>query len=208
MTIDTFATLQTAIQNWLGDSALSTDRADEFIALVEGAINDEIMVHEMETRATLSVSSEYTALPDNFNGLRSRPKITSTDPVYFLRFVTPSQMDTLQAASMTARPTMYTIMDESLRIRPAPDAAYTIEIVYMLKVPALSSSNTTNWLLTTRPHIYIQGCQREAEDYLGNTQLAMKWDARFRRSLETLTQSDKKRRFGGAPLQMSSDVRI
>lgn len=208
MAITTYSELQTAIANWIGDSSFSTDRAKELIALAEAEINDEIRTLEMETRATLSISAEYSALPDDFGGLRSRPKLTSTEPAYYLEYYTPSQIDTVNLSSETGRPRVYTIVDESLRVRPSPDTAYTTEISYFLKVPSLSDSTTTNWLLTSRPHIYLYGALAQAEGLLGNDARLMGWKALFTGAMEKLRRIDRHDRFSGSPLQMTSDVRI
>lgn len=208
MAISNYSELQTAIQNWIADSGFSTTRAQEFIALAEAEINDELRVNEMETRANLSISTEYTALPGNFGGLRSRPKITSTNPIWFLEYMTPSQIDTLHLATETKRPRVYTIVDESLRLRPVPDTAYTVEIIYFLKVPALSTANTTNWLLTSRPNIYLYGAMAQAEDFLGNMTGGLSWRAKFMSALDKFVSADRRDRFSGSPLQMKTDVMI
>jgi len=64
MAINTFATLKTAVANWLNRDDL-TDRIPEFISLAESRLSRELETRGQEKRATLttSASDQYISLP-------------------------------------------------------------------------------------------------------------------------------------------------
>jgi hypothetical protein len=70
-----------------------------------------------------------------------------------------------------------------------PDGAYAAVLEYFAKVPALSNSNTTTWLLTNYPNAYLFGTFAEAEAFLGaddqDPRIAM-WIQRRDQALERI----------------------
>ena len=72
---------------------------------------------------------------------------------------------------------------------------------------ALSDSNTTNYILTSHPAIYLYGSLFHAANFLGGVnpiQLAM-WQQMSATALERLEQNDREDQFSGSPLQIRSE---
>ena len=185
MAITTYAELQTGVLNWLnrsGDTDATT-RAPEWISLAE----DEIKValgasplRQGETKdAAFSVSAEYVALPSGF--LRARNFIIQGSPNVELDFTAPNVADR-NANPVNGKPKKYTIQGNQLRFIPPPDATYTGTFSYQA-LPVLSVSNTTNWLLTAHPKIYLYAALAEAaayyQDVAGYTGYSTVWNNLF-----------------------------
>lgn len=203
MAITTYSELQTAVSNWIARSNF-TDRAPEFIALAEAEINDLMRTADMETRATSStVAGEaYVPVPDNFAGMR-RLVITG-DSGRPLEAVAPQYIDRRFLNASSGRPCVYTVEDNQFRFGPTPDGAYGLEISYFKEVPSLSDLNTTNWLLTSHPNVYLFGALKEAAPFLLDDERIAIWETKFQTAISRLQKADQFNRFPG-PYSMKHD---
>lgn len=196
MAINTYSTLQTAIGNWLARSDLTTVIPD-FIMLAEAEFNRVLRVREMESRAT-ATATEYLELPSDFLELRTVQ--LNTSPVTVLSQVSPEVID---GYTTTGKPVCFTIIDNRIQLGPSPDSTYTVEIDYYAQIPALSGSNTTNWLLTSYPDLYLYGSLLRAAGYIQDANLAMGWQQAYKNSLDQLRYADKRARFSGGPMTVT-----
>lgn len=163
MAITTYATLQTAIANWINRDDL-TDRIPEFIALAEAHFNRRLRRPEMENMATSTASAETLALPTDFLAMRSL--YIDASPRRELQYVSHGTLRTQYASTATGEPEVYTIADGGLVFGPAPGTSYTLDMLYWQKITALSGSNTTNWLLDMSPDLYLYGSLVHAAKYI------------------------------------------
>src|SRR5574343_38100 len=68
----------------------------------------------------------------------------------------------------------------AFRFAPPPDGTYTATIVYYAKLPALNSTTqTTNWLLTSHPDAYLYGSLLEASIFIGDDPRIPMWKAAY-----------------------------
>lgn len=171
MAITTYAELQTAVANWLNRTDL-TSRIPEFISLGEAYINRKLRTVDQYSVATLSASTEYTALPTDW--AESVNLVLVASPEYLLEYVSPQQMaEEKQFRSTSGKPVYHSIIGRSIQLVPAPDTAYTIRLSYYKLIPALSASATTNWLLTLHPDIYMAATLVAACKYLRDMEGAL-----------------------------------
>ena len=215
MAISTYSEVLSAAQNWLARSdADIQSRIPEFIALTEevvtwGSDDPEFMIprvraRQMEQRATATVSSEYTALPTDF--LEMRQVKLNTDPTTYLSYITPQEFDQRYVSSLTGKPTVFTIVGSEMRVGPTPDTSYTAEMWYYKTIPALTVSNTTNWLLSAAPGVYLYGVMFHAAPYVQaagvgvDADLAsdtLYWYRQFASRVNALNKSSQMSQYGG-----------
>jgi len=93
---------------------------------------------------------------------------------------------------------------------PRPDSNYTAYINYYKGFDALSDTNTTNYILTSHPSIYLYGSLFHAANFLGgvNPQQVQTWQQMYATSLERLEQNDREDQFSGSPLQIRGEDTI
>ena len=155
MAIGTFAELSTAAANWLDRSDL-TDRIPEFIALAEARFNRILRIRDMETVSTaistVGGTREYS-LPTGF--VQMKEFHLTTNPITPLSYITPEMMSRMWAGSTTAKPQVFTIIADNVRLGPSPDAVYTTSMLYYKTFTALSTDNTTSDMLTNNPDVYL-----------------------------------------------------
>ena len=207
MAISTYAELQTAAANWLDRTDLGT-RIPEFIDLAESTFNRTIRNRQMITKNdSYSLDSRYVNLPtDTLEVIRIVVDVT---PQITLQYLTPEEIAERRNSSSTGRPQYFTVVGGStnqIELLRSPDETYTSSILYYTKIPALSDSATTNWLLTSHPDIYLFGTLVEAEPYLKNDERMPMWSARLGKALQELKLQGEREMHTGSSLRMRSRV--
>ena len=207
MAISTYAELQTATANWLDRTDL-TARIPEFIDLAESTFNRTIRNRQMITKNdSYSLDSRYVNLPtDTLEVIRIVVDVT---PQITLQYLTPEEIAERRNSSSTGRPQYFTVVGGStnqIELLRSPDETYTSSILYYTKIPALSDSATTNWLLTSHPDIYLFGTLVEAEPYLKNDERMPMWSARLGKALQELKLQGEREMHTGSSLRMRSRV--
>ena len=196
MAISNYSELKAAIADWLNRSDL-TDSIPDFIVLAETRHKRDFKIRRMETRVTANTvaDSEFYSLPDNYVAMRNIQ--LNTDPKTPLEYLTPEQMDRIHAGSSKGKPKAYSIIGNNIQLRPIPDSAYQIEILYFKHFTALSDSNTTNDMLTHHPDAYLYGALVEAEPYLQNDKRIQVWSAYYDRTKNDIISSNERDRHSG-----------
>ena len=196
MAISNYSELKAAIADWLNRSDL-TDSIPDFIVLAETRHKRDFKIRRMETRDTANTvaDSEFYSLPDNYVAMRNIQ--LNTDPKTPLEYLTPEQMDRIHAGSTTGKPKAFSIIGNNIQLRPIPDSAYQIEILYFKHFTPLSDSNTTNDMLTHHPDAYLYGALVEAEPYLQNDKRIQVWSAYYDRTKNDIISSNERDRHSG-----------
>jgi hypothetical protein len=165
--ITDYASLKTAVSNWLHRTDLDSYVGD-FISLAEGRMSADINARPMETRTSLAVTSgnAYVTLPTDM--LEMSRLIVQTDPIYTLQYRSADQISTEYPTSQVGEPRVFCVIGADVQLAPIPDADYTMELTYMQRIPSLSSTNTTNWLITAFPNAYLYAALCAAQPYIAN----------------------------------------
>lgn len=204
MTISTYATLKTAIANYLTRSDL-TDRIPEFIELAEDRIAHDLRIRAMETSSDITIDAQTEALPTGF--LSMRRFYLNSDPVTKLEFLPPEDFWQRWGASTSGQPKVYTIEGENLVFGPSPDSTYTGKALYYKRFTALSADADTNWLLTYARGLYLYGALIEAAPFIRNDPRIATWSAMWDNELDRVMKADQRDRFPG-DLRTRSDVMV
>ena len=203
MALTNYTELKASLANWLNRSDLTTEIADDFIKLAEADFNSKLRVRAMIAQVSITVDAETEALPTDF--LQARDFYTLSGQTKTpLVYSTPASMDTTSGTSTTGKPTSFTILGDTLRFSPKPDATYTAVMNYFKKFPALSSTNATNYILASHPAIYLYGALFHAANFLGgiNPQQVQTWQQMYATALERLELNDREDEYNGSPLQV------
>ena len=190
MAITTYSELKTAVADWLERSDL-TARIPDFISLAEAKMNRKLRVRLMMERVTLTVDAEYEDLPADFREADSL--IFSDAGVTFECRPTPAEALAVRSVGGTyaARPEFYSLIGSQLRVYPTPDKAYSAELTYYQKVPALSDATPSNWVLADYPDAYLYGALAEAGPYLRDTEALAIWGSSFEKALAGVKADQK-----------------
>jgi hypothetical protein len=205
--ISTYTDLQSAVTEYLARDQDTTlvARIPTFIQLAEAKFNRSLFVRQMETRATAltdinSSEPEFISLPADFQSMR-RIRLSSVSGKPHLGFKSGTQLDEYRTSSgdVTGEPLYFTIFGDEIELAPTPDGAYTIEMVYRQKIPALAS-NSTNWLLTLAPDLYLYGALLESAPYIKEDGRIQVWAAGLSTALDGLNNLGLTSTFNAGPM--------
>lgn len=195
MALGTYAQLQTAIAGWLSRNDL-TAAIPDFIRLAEARFNRELRVQDMVTSVTDVFASAQVEKPDDFEQVSVFRLATS--PVAVLTPIDAAEGYRLYSATI-GQPRFYTIEGGDLTVFPTP-GGQTYTLSYFAKVPALTTSNTVNWLLTRAPDLYLFASLVEAEPYLLNEERVPLWEAKYQGGKASLYAADRRARIHAGPV--------
>jgi hypothetical protein len=175
---------------------------DTFIDLTEAEMSRRLRHWRMERRSTAILSSQYVPLPSDFIE-PVRLSITSGD-TYVLEAESQAQLidRRAEAGNTTGLPRYYAIIDGTIEVFPTPSSDYTLEMVYVSKVQALTSSNTSNWVLEYFPDAYLYGSLMHTAPFLEEDQRLTVWSSLFEKAVESINQENANAKFGGAGLRV------
>jgi len=203
MALSTFSDLKTSIANYLARDDLTTYIPD-FITLAESRINKDVRSRHMLKHATTATtaSDDTVLLPENF--LEAKDMFVQGSPKTPLTYVTPTHYAGIYGGSSVGKPKVFTIIGAEFRLGPSPDSAYTLEILYYERVPALSDSQTTNDIIFYHPELYLYAAMAEAETFLQNDQRVQMWAALYQNALAGMQKVEEREQISGGSLQMRS----
>ena len=161
-----YATLRAHIADTLNRTDL-TSVIPNFIQQFEQRAKDDSRLIRLSSRGTVSISSDDLVLPDDMYSLESWYHDGGT---YFgpIEIVGADQIGSLKAQfGATGVPQFASIVGRRARFAPVPSETYDTKMTYWQTVSSLADTNT-NWLLDTRPDIYLYGSLVEAHHYLKN----------------------------------------
>ena len=212
MAIATYSALLTAVSDYIGKRTDLGTVDDDFVVLAEARMNygnydpqfatPPLRVRQMETRATLSPTAEYVALPSDFLEIIAL-KSTSTSPETSLLSMPSAMFDRKLSNSNSGDPRYYDIVGDNLRINP-PQTTGSLEILYYAAIPALAT-NDPNWLLTANPAVYLYGTLLEAAIYIDEETDILKY-GRLYGGLATAMGFAGKDSGMGHPLRMENPI--
>ncbi len=201
MALDTFSGLKSSIADWINRDDL-TSVIPTFIVLAESTFNRTIRTRDMVQRATASLDTQYTELPADFLQMINIQLNTAT-PVK-LSFVSNEQADDLRSTYFAAanEPKYYSIVGSTFEVIPSPGGEYTVEMSYYKKIPALSDSNTSNWLLTKSPAMYLYGALVQSAPYLRDDDRITTWGTLYKEAFNDLMLEEQRSNFSGTTPRM------
>ena len=162
--IPTCSDLCTKVADWMHRTDLLS-LMPTFVAMAEENMSADIQSRSMDAKTTLTTvpSVSTLPLPGDMVEMRRLQVVDSYNTV--LKYVSPDQIGVDYDRNLQARPVEFTVIGGNIELAPIPDSAYSIELTYKQRVPALSSTNPSNWVLANWPSIYLFGTMIQACNY-------------------------------------------
>lgn len=204
MAISTYSELLTAIEDW-ADRPDLTSYIPDFVTLTTAMFNvgqqgiKPIRTREMEEVAVLSPTSGVFTIPTDY--LQYRRVVELASMRRELRYIAPSYAEQYYPDRPSGQPNDFTIVGTSLYAFPT--TSNDIEMTYYQQIPNLSVSNTTNWLLTKAPHIYLHGGLMQLAMFINDNDLLQRSTAILVSAIDGLNQQDEMGNYARAAVRMS-----
>lgn len=201
MSLTTYAGLQASIAAWLKRSDLTAVIPD-MVTLAEAKIARDLRLRKQLTFTTLNTVASTQGVPLPADWLEFADVSLSTDNPTPISFATVEHVNSRYPQTFTGQPVVFSIDGDSLIFGPTPDAVYPISVSYYAKFPALSNVNTTNWLLTNYPSLYLFGALSESSAYIFSDERMVMWEQKYSKDLAEVRDSDKAAQYTGSALRV------
>ena len=197
MSLSNYSELKQAVGDWTLRDDLA-QRSEDFIALVEADLNRRLRVRRMLTRDTFTADAQYEDLPTDFVAME-RITLTSTGVDRELEYIAPNAASEGRSYRSPGQPKYYSIVADKIEFLPTPGTSYTVERLYYASIPALTSANTSNWVLSNHPDCYLHGALMHAYQYAMDEERSAFHEQRYERAIKEIIDGDKRERIGGQP---------
>jgi hypothetical protein len=200
MSINTYATLKTAIVSWLNISATDiASQIDDLVTLGETRIFRKARTRDMEAVLSSTIASGVISLPTSYVALKfayidgtptQRLERRSAEWIYMQYPVRSSE----------GKPKYIAREGTSFIFGPYADSAYTVKGIYYKRLDAISSS--VNALFSSNPDLYLFACLAESEPIIGRDQRIALWESKFQSILADVNGEDQAEDHSSGVLQM------
>ena len=195
----TYSELKTNIANYLNRSDL-TSFLDIFIDNTEAELNRRLRTKDMVKRATATADSQYLALPTDWLEAINVEITSNNFRPLFQQSIEALDFYRQANDNVTGSPIYFAVVDKSLELAPTPDTSYTLQLTYYGSVDALSDSQTTNFVSTGHPDVYLYGALKHASIFLMEDERVPLFTAQFEKALEEMRLEQEKAEFGKGSL--------
>jgi hypothetical protein len=202
MAITNYSNLQTTIADFLNRDDL-TSVIPVFIQLAEGQMNRDVRHWQMETRSSgqQSAGDQYMQIPSDWMET-IRFHLTGGGTQVLDLISRAAMADKREGAEdMSGSPQYYCHADGQFELYPTPDADYDMELLYVAKIPDLAT-NSTNWLLTLAPDVYLYGSLLHSAPYLQEDARVAVWAQMYSAAVARLNEASEKARYSGSGLTL------
>ena len=197
--ITDYASLQTAIATTLHRNDL-TALIPVFIADAEERIYNDIRIQAMEASYSQAIASGVVAIPAGF----LEWKFLYVDSAHKLTRKSAEWIYTnypTRAAEGT--PVFFAREGGSLIFGPYPTDGLTVKGLYYKRLPALSDSNTTNWLIENAPDLLRYAALTEAAVHTRDADAHQLFDGKTVQLVKRIQRTDDREAFSGSVLSVT-----
>ncbi|MEM9600673.1 MAG: hypothetical protein AAF926_06595 [Pseudomonadota bacterium] len=201
MSLSNYSELTATIASVLNRTDL-TDTIPTWVALAESVFNRRLRTREMEAYAAIPANDGQFSLPSDFLVMRAIQISGTTTTLTAVSddFIAglPSQVGT---------PLYYSIQGGYVLLYPAPADGTNVEMRYYQRIPALTKSNTTNWLLTKNPDAYLYTALINSAPFLHDDERLVTWARLSGEAIDGINDLAMEAVEGGRPQMISDTVR-
>lgn len=199
-----YTTLQSDLADLLDRSDL-TSQIPGFIRLCEAQLNRDLRHWQMENRATAATTERYVPRPTDWVETIQLINTSTGKP---MRYVSRFEMNerryssNLDSDGLAGNPEMYRHSEGNFELYPTPASATTLEIEYLQKIPALSGSNTTNWVIDSNPDVYLYGSAIHSAPFLHDDVRISTWAQLYSAAVARVNLEGKQAEHSGGKMRM------
>jgi hypothetical protein len=201
MALANYTDLLASVASWMNRTDLTAVIPD-FVTIAESRIARDLRHRKQLVSDTLtaSTSTRAVALPSDWLEF-SNLTIDGT-PDAILQAVTMEHLNAnYPEAGYSAKPIVFAVDGDNVLFGPLPDDAYTVNIDYFARFPALAT-DATNWLMTNHPKVYLAACMAEAASFTFDPQRAAEWNAIYKGEIAELQKDDDASAHSGSVLRV------
>lgn len=188
-----YGTLKSDVAAWLNRADL-TEQIPTFVRLAEARFNRTLRVGKMMETSQTEANADAIPLPEDW--LEARDVLLDGAPV---KYVTPEEAARLRFNTLATGELFFTLIDENIELVPAPTSG-TLTMAYYAKIPALSDSASSNWLLENHYDAYLYGSLVHSAPFLLEDERIPVWKTALDMAMTEIQEADNRARHSGATL--------
>ena len=200
MPLSTYAELQAHIASDLIRTDLTTPIKD-CIRLAEAHMSNMLKTREMDVTATLTITTGEADIPATLQSVRSMRDLTTPfgEIVY-------EGIETLEERRPDATGSIKTYSMVGEKFVFWPPVSGSARLRYRRDIPVLSDSNTSNWILTEHPQLYVYGTLWEVHMFLKDEKRANTYAPLFAATVEEINARDAVSQLSGLSGRANTQV--
>ena len=193
-----YSTLTADIKDYMEDDGSEFSAAiDGFIDVAELKLSRELAVPAFRKRQTSSLTQNdpFLTLPSDLITLEYLQTVSSNVRTNLLLKSDEFMQEYWPNRTTTGTPKYYGYFDnDTIYVAPTPSSNFSIEISYRRRLPALSSSNTANWLTTDAYDTLLYACLVEASVYNRNDKTLQYYSQLYQKAVADVNKEGVNRR--------------
>ena len=204
MAITNYTNLQSTIADFLNRDDLSAV-IPTFIQLAEAQVMREIRHWKMEARTSgqQTGGDEYMQIPNDWlETIRMHITDSGTSAITLTSRAAMADIRAKNENVSTVLPYLYCHADSQFELYPTPTDTTNIELLYYQKIPALSASNVTNWLLEDAPDVYLYGSLLHSAPYLAEDARVAVWAQMYSAAVQNVNNASEQARYSGSGMTL------
>jgi len=195
--MSTFSQLQTDIKNYMEDDGTEFSTSlTQFISNTELKLSRDLSTPEFKRKVTSAFSSSdpFLTMPTDLVTIEHLQVVNSN-----VRTILQLKSDELileywPNRTSTGVPKYYSYFDTStIYVAPTPSSNLSLEISYKRRLPALSDSNTSNFLTTDAYDALLYGCLIEASLFNRNDKLVQYYTQLYQKAVADVNKEQNQK---------------
>ena len=193
----TYAELVQNIKDFMEDDGTEfSNEIDKFIDLSELRLSRDLKTPEFRRKVTsaFSANDPFLTMPTDLVLLENLHLINSNVRSILLLKSDEFILEFWPNRTSTGTPKYYNYFDTStILVAPTPSTNFSLELSYKRRLPALSSSNTSNWTSINAADALLYACLIEASVFNRNYNLQDRYTAMYQQAVKAINneQSNK-----------------
>jgi|TARA_E500000318_G_C3547510_1_gene207390 hypothetical protein len=186
----TYAELVQNIKDFMEDDGTEfSNEIDKFIDLSELRLSRDLKTPEFKRKVTsaFSASDPFLTMPTDLVLLENLHLINSNVRTVLLLKSDEFILEFWPNRTSTGTPKYYSYFDTStIYVAPTPSTNFSLELSYKRRLPALSSSNTSNWTSINAADALLYACLIEASIFNRNFPLQERYVGMYKEAVKAI----------------------
>ena len=186
----TYAELVQNIKDFMEDDGTEfSNEIDKFIDLAELRISRDLKTPEFKRKVTSSFSANdpFLTMPTDLVTLEHLHLVNSNVRSVLMLKSDEYMLEFWSNRTSTGTPKYYSYFDTStIYVAPTPSTNFSLELSYKRRLPALSSSNTSNWTSINAADALLYACLIQASVFNRNFALQDRYMGMYKEAVQAI----------------------
>jgi len=186
----TYAELVQNIKDFMEDDGTEfSNEIDKFIDLAELRISRDLKTPEFKRKVTsaFTANDPFLTMPTDLVTLEHLHLVNSNVRSVLMLKSDEYMLEFWSNRTSTGTPKYYSYFDTStIYVAPTPSTNFSLELSYKRRLPALSSSNTSNWTSINAADALLYACLIQASVFNRNFALQDRYMGMYKEAVQAI----------------------